>query len=37
MAKKYDSVLAIQGLDFEIPKGELYLVFLVETVQKKPL
>ena len=37
LAKKYDSLLDIEGLDFEIPKGELYLFFLVETVQNKPL
>ena len=37
LAKKYGSVLAIEALDFEIPRWELFLVLLVETVQKKTI
>ena len=37
LAKKYGSVLAIEALDLEIPRWELCLVFLVETVQKKTI
>ena len=37
LAKKYGSVLAIEALDLEILRGELCLVLLVETVQKKTI
>ena len=37
LAKKYGSVLAIEELDLEIPRWELFLVLLVETVQKKTI
>ena len=37
LAKNYGSVLAIEALDLEIPRWELRLVLLVETVQKKTI
>lgn len=37
LAKKYGSLLAIEALNIEIPRWELCLVLLVETVQKKTI